>query len=236
MTSTVGLPRSWRFSQERSLQIEAMDNPALDPALREQALEGLGRLRRIFLRPGPLLRGIVRILPPPSNRTLRLVELGAGSGELSAWLARALERTGRRVEMVATDRIAAPGVLAFDCTAASGWLDADMFFSNLLLHHLSVDEIRRSLRMQAQHARYGSVHMDVVRTGLSYYLSRLFLPLLRYPRIIQSDALLSIQAAFTIADLRGLADGVCGTCEVRRVLPFRQILICPPKDTLSRGR
>jgi hypothetical protein len=229
LTSEVLLPRSWRFAKERSLQIEAMDNPDLDPALREQALEGLGRLRRIFLRPGPLLRAIVRILPPPSNRTLRLVELGAGSRELSAWLTRALERTGRRVEMVPTDRIAAPGVRAFDCTAASGWLDADMFFSNLLLHHLSVDEIRRSLRMQAQHARYGSVHLDLVRTGLSYYLSRLFLPLLRYPRIIQSDGLLSIQAAFTAMEMRGLAEGICRSFEVHEALPFRQTLTCSPE-------
>lgn len=235
MTSTVGLPRSWRFSQERSLQIEAMDSPDLDPALREQALEGLGRLRRIFLRPGSLLAAMVGILPPPGNRTLRLVELGAGSGELSAWLGRALERTGRRMEMVATDRIAAPDVLAFDCTGSDGWMDADLYFSNLLLHHLQVHEIRRSLAMQGQHARFGSLHLDLVRTSLSYYLTRLFLPLLRYPRINQSDGLLSIQAAFTVAEMRGLADGVCPSFEVRKALPFRQILVCSPEASPSPG-
>ena len=236
MTPAVLLPRSWHFAKERSPQIEAMDRSDLDPAFRQQALAGLARLRRIFLRPGPLLRAIVRILPPPGNRTLRLVELGAGSGELSVWLGRALERTGRRVEIVPTDRFAAPGVRAFDCTAASGWLDADMFFSNLLLHHLSVDEIRRSLRMQAQHARSGSVHMDLVRTGLSYYLTRIFLPLLRYPRIIQSDALLSVQAAFTVAELRGLANGICVGSEIRWIPPFRQILTCSPEKFPSPAR
>lgn len=214
-----------------------MDGPDLDPALRRQALEGLLRLRRIFLRPGPLLDAMVRILPSPAaGRTLRIVELGAGSGELSARLARALERTGRRVEMVPTDRIAASGVLAFDCTSSSGWMDADLFFSNLVLHHLGVDEIRLSLRMQGLHARCGSVHLDLVRTGFSYYLTRIFLPLLRYPRIVQSDGLMSIQAAFTNAELRGLADGVCIGSEVQRIKPFRQILICPQEASPSPGR
>jgi hypothetical protein len=222
----VPLPRSWRFSRERDPRVEAMDRPDLDPALREESLAGLERLRGIFLRPGPLLAALVRILPPPSSRTLRLVELGAGTGELSARLGRALERTGRRVEMVATDRIGSPGVRAFDCAGTDGWTDADLFFSNLLLHHLGVDEIRQSLGMQARHARSGSVHLDVVRSGLSYYLTRVFLPLLRYPRINQSDALLSIQAAFRTAELRALADGICAGAEVRRIPPFRQILVC----------
>ena len=203
-----------------------MDRSDLDPALRQQALEGLLRLRRIFLRPGALLAAMVRILPPPSSRTLRLVELGAGSGDLSTRLGRALERTGRRVEMVATDRIGSPGVQAFDCTGADGWMDADLFFSNLLLHHLGVDEIRRSLGMQARHGRSGAVHLDLVRSGLSYYLTRGFLPLLRYPRINQSDGLLSIQAAFSTAELRALANGICAGSEVRRIPPFRQILVC----------
>jgi hypothetical protein len=228
LISAIPLPRPWRFSRERNLQTEAMDSPDLDPALRQQALAGLERLRRIFLRPGPLLDAMVRILPlPAAGRTLRVVELGAGSGELSARLGRALERTGRRVEMVPTDRVAAAGVLAFDCTSSSGWMDADLFFSNLVLHHLAVDEIRLSLRMQGLHARCGSVHLDLVRTGFSYYITRLFLPLLRYPRIIQSDGLLSIQAAFTSAELRGLADEVCIGSEVQQIRPFRQILISP---------
>ena len=212
-----------------------MDRSDLDPALRQESLDGLARLRRFFLRPGALLVAMVRILPPPSDRTLRIVELGAGSGELSAWLGRALVRTGRRVEMVATDRVAGPGVRAFDCTGTDGWMEADLYISNLLLHHLGVDEIRRSLGTQGRHARYGSVHLDVVRTGLSYYLCRLFLPLLRYPRINQSDALLSIQAAFTIQEMRALANGIRGTSEVRRVLPFRQILTCSPEAAPSPG-
>jgi hypothetical protein len=79
------------------------------------------------------------------------------------------------------------------------------------------------------------VHLDLVRTGFSYYASRLFLPLLRFPRINQSDALLSIQAAFTVAELRGLADGVCPGFEVRKALPFRQILICSREASPSPG-
>jgi hypothetical protein len=115
-------------------------------------------------------------------------------------------------------------------------MDADLFFSNLLLHHLRVDEIRRSLGMQALHARSGAVHLDLVRTGLSYYLSRLFLPLLRYPRIIQSDALLSIQAAFSTAEMRALSDGICVGSEIRWIPPFRQILTCSPEKSPSTAR
>lgn len=236
MTSEVLLPRSWRFAKERSLQIEAMDRSDLDPDLRRQALAGLVRLRRIFLRPGPILDAVVRILPPPSDRTLRIVELGAGSGELSAWLGRALERTGRRVEMVPTDRIAAPGVRAFDCTDSDGWMEADFYVSNLLLHHLRVDEIRRSLGLQVRHARFGPVHMDLVRGPVLYYTTRLFMPLLGYPRINQSDGLLSIQAAFSVPEMEALGKGFQDRAAVRRALPFRQILSIPSENPRSAGR
>lgn len=222
------MPRPWHFERARNLGVEVMDRSDMDPELRQQALDGLARLRRIFLRPDSLLDAMVRILPAATDRTLRIVELGAGSCELSADLGRALERAGRRVEMVPTDRIAAPGGRAFDCSGVGDWMDADLYFSNLLLHHLGVDDIRHSLGMQASHARYGSVHLDLVRSRASYYLTRLFLPLLRYPLINQSDGLLSIQAAFTISEMRGLDDGLGGGYKVRRIGLFRQLIICSP--------
>ena len=229
MTAQVPLPRSWRFSPERSLGTEAMDRTELDPRLRKQALVGLERLRRIFLRPTSILDAMVAILPPTFDQTIRIVELGAGSRDLSDNLGRALELTGRHVEMIPTDRVAAPGVHAFDCTGSAGWIDADLYFSNLLLHHLGVDEIRRSLLRQTMHARHGSVHLDLVRNRFGYYVTRFFLPFLRYPLINQSDGLLSIQAAFTVSEMRGLAHGLPGIHTVSRVLPFRQILVSQPE-------
>ncbi|HXP91162.1 MAG TPA: hypothetical protein VN931_09565 [Fibrobacteria bacterium] len=236
MTTAESLPRSWRFVRRRSMALEAMDRPDLDPRLRNESLAGLGRLRRSFLRPEPLLGALLRRLPPGDGRTSRLVELGAGTGELSAWIGRALRHRGLRVEMVATDRVGAPGVREFDCTASGGWMDADLHFSNLLLHHLTEDEIRRSLGRQVAHSRLGAVHLDIVRGPLLYYLTRLSLPLLGYPRINQSDALLSIQAAFTAPEMESLGSGFQGRAVVRRVLPFRQILSIPSENPRSAGR
>lgn len=230
----VPLPRSWHFDQERSQATEAMDRPDLDPLVRQEALEGLARLRLLFLPPDALLEAMVSILPSYADRTLRIVELGAGSTQLSSGLGRALQNAGRRVEMVPTDRVAAPGVRELDCSGSDDWMDADLYFSNLMLHHLGEGELRHSLGMQGIHARFGSIHLDLVRSRLSYYLTRLILPILRYPRINQSDGLLSIQAAFTALELRGLTTGLRGISKVRRIGPFRQLLRCSPATRHSR--
>jgi len=236
MTSPASLPRPWRFAPGRTMGSEAMDRPDLDPRLRAESLDGLRRLRATFLGPEPLLSALVGILPPGTGRTLRLVELGAGTGDLSAWIGSSLRHRGLRVEMVATDRVGAPGVSVFDCSAAGGWMDADLYFSNLLLHHLQVDEIRRSLGCQARHARLGSVHLDLVRGPALYYLTRIFLPLLGYPRINQSDALLSVQAAFSVEEMASLGAPFRGGASVRRALPFRQILSVRSEDAPSGQR
>ncbi len=213
-----------------------MDRTDLDPQIRQDALDGLARLRSVFLRPQSLLDAMVRILPSYPDRTLRIVELGAGSSQLSSDLGRELKMAGRRVEMVPTDRVAAPGVKAFDCSGSCGWQDADLYFSNLMLHHLDEGELRHSLRMQSHHGLFGSLHLDLVRSRISYYLTRLFLPLLRYPLINQSDGLLSIQAAFTPVELRGLAGGLRGTSNVRRIGTFRQLLYFSPESPIRPAR
>jgi len=236
VTAAVSLPRSWRFTRGRTVVLEAMDRPDLDPALRKDSLEGLRRLRRIFLRPEPLLTALVRMLPSGDGRTSRLVELGAGTGELSAWIGRALGHRGLRVEMVATDRVGATGVSEFDCSSDSGWMDADLYFSNLLLHHMKADEIRGSLECQVEHARLGAVHLDLVRGPFLYYATRLFMPMLGYPRINQSDGLLSIQAAFSVPEMEALGKGFQDRAAVRRALPFRQILSIPSENPRSAGR
>lgn len=236
MSPPVALPRPWRYVRDRKIGAEAMDRPDMDPALREQALQGLERLRRIWLRPGPLLEAIDQNLSSLNVRTFRLVELGAGTGSLCAWIGRELARRGRRVEMVATDKLEAPGVKAFDCAGRSGWMDADLYFSNLMLHHLDEKEIRDSLMRQLQHSRYGSVHLDLARSGVSYYLTRVFMPLLGYPRINQSDGLVSIQSAFNATELEAVARENNANAEVRPVHPFRQILTVRKGRTPSLGR
>jgi len=213
-----------------------MDRTDLDPTLRDQALQGLQRLRRIFLRPGPLLEAIDRTLPTSNGRTFRLVELGSGTGTLCDWIGSELRRRGRRVEMVATDKMEAPGVERFDGASQGGWKDADLFFSNLFLHHLAEGDIRQSLARQFQHSRLGYIHLDLVRGAVSYYLTRVFMPLLGYSRIIQSDGLLSIQAAFVAKELEAVAREDSGNSEVRSIYPFRQILVMSKGEGQSPGQ
>ena len=213
-----------------------MDRPDLDPGLREQALQGLERLRRIVLRPGPLLEAIDQNLPPSTGSTVRLVELGSGTGTLCAWIGDQLERRGRRVEMVATDMKEGPGVNAFDCSGKGEWMDADLYFSNLLLHHLDQDEIRRSMAGQLLHSRFGAIHLDLARGAVSYYLARVFMPLMGCSRINQSDGLLSIQAAFRAEELEALAREYSRRAKVLPVFPFRQVLILPKDENPSPGR
>jgi hypothetical protein len=203
-----------------------MDAAGLAPDERQAALDGLDRIGRWPGQRGPILRALASRLGRPQPGLRRLVEVGAGSGQLARWLAERLAARGHRVEVLPTDREAAPGVARLD--AVAGTLpEADVYYSNLLLHHLEDGDAQAMLRRQASACRLGLLHFDLQRHPIHFYGARVILAAAGMPAIIRQDAASSIQQGFTRAELLALAAplpgaGVHWQCPFRWMLAWRR--------------
>ena len=213
------------YRRARIRQLEIMDEPGLDPALRAEALKGIEIISHWWGQRAPLLSEIMRILGPPGPHTLRLVELGAGSGHLSRWIGAQLAQRGYQAEVQPTDILPSPGVKILDCLNPS-LPQADLYFSSLLLHHLGDWQACRMLAAQHLASRLGWVHFDLQRHRLHYEAAKILTRLAGLHPINLADALLSIQQGYTRAELQGLLKASGLSTEIRWTAPFRWLLSC----------
>jgi hypothetical protein len=214
----------WVYRPWRVRRTELMDRPDVPKADRDAALAGLERLSAWPGSRAPLLASVLDLLGPPDGKRRRLVELGAGGGSLSRWLAGRLAGLGYRAEVWATDLVAAPGVRRLD--ALGGRLPkADLYFSNLLLHHLDDPGVLRLLGRSAQASARGCVHLDLQRHWIHYYGAMALVAAAGLPRINRVDARLSIQQGYTAGEWMGLARGLGAGAEATWQFPFRWRLV-----------
>jgi hypothetical protein len=218
------LKPSWSYRFERVRALEMMDDPSLDPKIRDKALEGIEAISHWWGQRKPLLRAILNLLGPPVGRSFRLIEVGAGSGHLSRWLEAELKGRGYDAEVRATDLLARPGVEVLDCIK-SEIPEADLYFSSLVLHHLGDWEACQMLAAQARVARIGFVHFDLQRNFFHYAIAFFRTRFSELPLINQIDALLSIQQSYSRSELRALPHAIGLNARIQWSLPFRWLLL-----------
>ncbi|MEM7051933.1 MAG: methyltransferase domain-containing protein [Acidobacteriota bacterium] len=231
------------FSQP--LEEEILDSASLDPAARERALRGLGRVNRVLFGFQPVRRSLLPLWTkgPPD---LCVLDLGTGSGETAARLARAARRRGIAVRAIGVDRQL--GHLLFGRRAGHHQLrvvadarhlpfaDAacDWTLSSLFFHHFDGPANRAVVAEMNRVARRGAVVVDLRRNWLAALLVRLLLPLLGVCAVTRHDGRLSVRQSWPLAELRRWATVYQGA-EVRRRFPFRFCLVIPTK-TGAAGR
>ncbi|MEK9152495.1 MAG: class I SAM-dependent methyltransferase [Patescibacteria group bacterium] len=160
-------PRWWdRYMDPHSL--EMLDDPAVPAAVKSRAMNGLDGYNR---RSGAywLFAQTTASLLPASIRRPRILELGAGRGELSARVAEILARRGTPAKVVASDisedfvsamagnaRLRSLGIEAAAIDATATGLPGDSFDLAVFtqaLHHLSPPQVARLLSEGTRVAR-----------------------------------------------------------------------------------
>ena len=221
---------------KRSLEREMMDQPELPAGLLEDDLRNL----RIINRSLGAARGALGCLTAyvEKNRPagFSLLDVGAGSGDIPARIARWARRKGVSARIVALERnpVAAQAARRF----TSNWpeisvLHADGFappfspgafdfvFVSQVLHHFSEDEIVRLLRTWAGLAQRALLVSDLVRHPVAYYAIRLLTGFSRNV-MTRMDAPLSVRRAYTLGEWREIfrrAD--VGAFDLDLLFPFR---------------
>jgi 2-polyprenyl-3-methyl-5-hydroxy-6-metoxy-1,4-benzoquinol methylase len=205
----------------RNRQPEVMDQPGIDSGQHSHALAALGRINWLSRSSAIVWPPLKRLAALHPGRTVRVLDIASGGGDVTIALARKARRTGRRLEFVGCDAsevaidfarqraTSCSEPVKFECLNVldsplpSGF---DAVVCSLFLHHLTDEQAEMLLRRMADAARYLVVVNDLVRSRLGYLLAVAGTQLLTRSRVVHVDGPLSVQGAFTRAEALELAN------------------------------
>ncbi|WP_426182216.1 methyltransferase domain-containing protein [Microbacterium sp. TWP3-1-2b2] len=213
---------------------ELMDDPDADLRMLERTYERFHLINSVVSRWRAVYRRDIR--PRARVRPIRILDVGAGGGDVSRALADWSRRDGLAVEVTALDADARAdrwarsrgGGVEYRCAYTSDLVDAgatfDIVISNHLLHHLCDDELTALLGESAALVPDGGLvmHRDIARGRLAYLgFAAGTLPFARNllaGSFIRADGLTSIRRAYTPAELAAV---VPSGWQVRTAFPAR---------------
>ena len=223
----------------RSDQKEMMDLPDPPKELLIDDLRNLRVINRYLGNHRLVRRALTRLVD--KQETFSLLDIGTGSGDLPAAIARWARRKGKiarisglepnqttvaeaanqtgdfsEIALVRGDGIAPPfRPASFDFVLASQ-----------VLHHFSEEGIVSLLRTWAQIARKGIIVSDLIRHPFAYHGIRLLTRLLTRNVMTLVDAPLSVRRGLTLGEWKDLLlKANVGTIEAKHAFPFRLLAV-----------
>ncbi len=204
---------------------ELMDEPDADPRMLERTYLRFGMVNAVVSRPGAVYRRDVR--PRARRGRVRILDVGAGGGDLCRALARRLARDRIPADLTAldADERATAWAAAHDdgagvryrCALVADLVSAgevyDIVLSNHLLHHLDAAELQEMLADTRRLVAPGglALHHDIARSRAAYVLFAAgtlpFAGNLFAGSFIRADGLTSIRRSYTAAELAAVAPG-----------------------------
>lgn len=196
-----------------------MDDAGLDHESHLRALAALARINAISCSARRIWSEL-ECLADAGGEPLRLLDVACGGGDVLRRLARRAHREGLAMELEGCDASRA----AVQHAAFQGQTDGlearffqrdvlttglpggyDVVLSTLFLHHVDETEAVELLEAMARAARRLLVVQDLRRTRTGYVLAWAGTRLLTRSRVARTDGPRSVQAAFTLEEVRGLA-------------------------------
>lgn len=230
----------------RDRQPELMDDPALDPGAHSAALRGLARINRV----SGAARVLWEAIEPHARKhdaanPVRVLDAAAGSGDVVFALARRARAAKLPLSFAATDisqhacdtmRSAAERdnlsihVFTHDLLAADLPDRFDIVCNSLFLHHLDPPEVVAVLTRLRRATRKQLLISDLRRCRIGLVAAHVVPRLLTRSPVVHTDAVLSVRAAYTLDELRELADRArLISHTIRNVFPWRMLLTWSPR-------
>jgi 2-polyprenyl-3-methyl-5-hydroxy-6-metoxy-1,4-benzoquinol methylase len=252
--------RYHRNLQVRQRQPEWMDDPQLDAGLHAAALAGLRRIHWFSGTARALwgaIRGVAGSLQaadagagnsaPANAKVLRILDLASGGGDLTVAIAERCRASGMAAVVHGCDISSTAVARARSLATARGvseveffqldvlqdpWPESryDVVMNSLFLHHLSEEDGLCLLRRMRESAGLVVVD-DLLRTWSGYWLAWLGCHLLSRSPVVHFDGPVSVEAAFSTAEVLNLAEraGLAGAV-LRRHWPERFLLTWRESD------
>lgn len=212
---------------------EAMDDPALDPAIYAAVLRDLARVNRVTMAARPTLAFLSGIAGRGDR--LKLLDIGYGDGDMLRRIARWAGAKGVKAELVGIDlnprseaiaRADTPSDLPityrtgdYADLAGQGW---DVIVSSLVAHHMTHEQLVAFLRFMEAEAARGWFVNDLHRHRFAHRGYPLLATLMRWHPIVRADGTLSIARSYRPDEWPPiLAEAGIADARVRRRFPFR---------------
>ncbi len=225
---------------KRLLVPEEMDDPSLDGQTHFQALQGLARINTWSGSAGIVGSAIQALAQMTGQRSLRVLDIATGAGDIPVAVWKKARKKGFFLEMDGCDKSPQAIICARKRAQQSGAqvrfysLDIaheeipagyDILVSSLFFHHLENKEAAGLLRRMAQAAKQMVLVNDLVRCASGLALAQVGTRLLSRSRVVHADGLRSVRAAFTVEEIRKMAQeaGLKGA-RVERRWPWRFLL------------
>ncbi len=204
----------------RNRQPEVMDQPGLDPIEHDHALRGLRRINRISRCASGIFRHLEALSQDTQHAPLSVLELACGGADTAIELEAMALRRQLNLSIQACDlnpeavRIARRNaarnnskidLFVADALASPGPERVDVVYCTLFVHHLDPPDVVRLLTVMAARARRLVLVDDLIRSRLGYALAWTGTRLLSRSWVVHTDGPLSVQAAFTSAEILELA-------------------------------
>lgn len=219
---------------------EILDDPDIPSEEMSRSLEDLSLVHRWWGSAGALQRFLVGEIRRLGIARPVLVDVGAGSGDVTRRLARALARAGHPATVLACDlqwrhlaagrRMASdsyPSVCSDAFTLPLAEKSVDWIVSTLFFHHFSPEENARLLGSFSRAARHGFALLDLRRHYFPLAFIALAGRLLFKTRVSLSDGVASVRQAYTPEEAGLIARQAVSGARVERVFPFRFLLSAP---------
>lgn len=214
-------PRSpLAIRSRRQRRPELMDQPGLDAGEHAHALQGLARINWFSRSDAILWPAIERLARARKGRSIRVLDVASGGGDVPIALAKRAARLGLAVDIEGCDvspeavryalRQAEPTGLAlrfFQLDALKDPLPAgyDVVTCSLFLHHLDEPDAVSFLQKAAASASRLLLVNDLERGSVGYWLAWWGCHLLTRSPVVWHDGPVSVAGAFTLAEVRTIA-------------------------------
>lgn len=187
---------------------ELLDDDLGTPAEIAQSLRDLQRINEWFGGTRTSTRLLQRIAERTGCRSLSLLEVGAGNGQVPIAARKRLARQGIELRVTLLDRVASHlpqnGVAAVAADATQlPFRDGafDVVALNLIAHHFEADALEHITGEALRVARVAVLINELIRSRLHLALTYAGLPLFQ-SRLTRYDAPASVRAAYTVDEMR----------------------------------
>jgi 2-polyprenyl-3-methyl-5-hydroxy-6-metoxy-1,4-benzoquinol methylase len=227
--------------ERRDRQPELMDQSGLDEAVHRQALDGLKRVNAISGTVGVLWHGLKAVDALSGDAPVRVLDIGAGGGDVVIGLAQLARRHGVALELhgcdinstaishaeVAARRAVMSELRFFQLDVLNDPLptDYDVLTCTLFLHHFPEAAAIDLMTRMAAAARRAVLIDDLLRSHAGYMLAWLGGRIITRSPLVHTDGPLSVRAAFCLSEVRRLANRAgMKEANIRRHWPERYLL------------
>ncbi len=204
----------------RNLQPEMMDQPDLEAIRHRQALRGLARINfwsqsaSIFWRP-------LRELQRETGKTLRILDVASGGGDVLCRLARKAQRAAVPMEFCGCDkssvaieyarqeaRCSRVNIDFFTADVLNRPLPSgfDVIICSLFLHHLTEEQATLLLKKMSDQAESMILINDLLRSRSGWLLAYVGTRFLSLSPVVHYDGPRSVEGAFNREEVRRLAE------------------------------